>query len=257
MRSDLESARHALAYVMRSAFRDRRQLRFDLRALGKVLLDSEFEATCPIRPLPSAWLDALLGHEVVLPPSNLFEPGNQDRAGLSFLVSVAAWLDASEIFEIGTYNGLTAYTLARNLPNAIVHTLDLPSDQLPDLPLFTGDQLHIRDRDTRVYERLPLGGRIRQLEGDSGTFDFTPYRRRCALVYVDGAHSTEYVLSDSENALAIAAERGAIVWDDFSRGMRGVTTALCRLADELPLYRVPETRLVVHLTSAVQSDLGG
>jgi predicted O-methyltransferase YrrM len=165
---------------------------------------------------------------------------------------LARWLHARDVFEIGTYNGLTARYLASNVEQASIRTLDLPAGAAPALSLDSGDGLHLG---VALAEPALDAERVLFLRGDSAVFDFRPFEGSCDLVYVDGAHSFEYVLSDSERALRMLRERGAIVWDDYRRGMAGVVRALDLLSTREALYRVPGTRLAVYLTSAARAQL--
>jgi len=66
---------------------------------------------------------------------------------------------------------------------------------------------------------------ITELLGDSAIFDFTPYQNRIGLFFIDGAHSYEYVQSDTFNACTCCKDDGIIIWDDFSNS-RDVTRFL-------------------------------
>lgn len=183
-------------------------------------------------------------------------PGTQTVEGLLFLGSLARALDARELFEIGTYNGLTTWCLAENLPGACVHTLDLPPEETPSLELERGDHSNRRGFAQRLYQATPPQARVVEHFGDSATFDFTPWRGRCDLVYVDGAHSEPYVRSDTANALEMLSDRGAVVWDDYWHNVEGVRRVLDSRRD-LDLHRVPGTRLVVHLRAAALARVSG
>lgn len=218
-----------------------------VRAAGRGVLDHEFDASSPIPFLPDDLYDAITDHEVVLPPRRLLTWGNQSTEGLVFLASLVKGASAGAVFEIGTFNGATTWTLSRNRRQAIVHTLDLPKDDRPRLRIEDRDRAFRSGHTELVYEELGAPGQIVQHWSDSAVFDFSPLAGRIGLVYVDGAHSREYVEVDSENALTILSELGAIVWDDYSRRWPGVRDVLDERRD-MPLYRVPHTRMVVYLT---------
>jgi predicted O-methyltransferase YrrM len=81
------------------------------------------------------------------------------------------------VLEIGTYNGATTRLIARNLPRAKIHTLDLPpdisSEQLQQSKL-PKDDLHLIGK-RRVGEAFladPAITNITQHYGDSATWDF-------------------------------------------------------------------------------------
>jgi predicted O-methyltransferase YrrM len=226
----------------------------NLRNAAALILDEQFWNDSPLQEVESGLLSRILRHEVVVPPPSLILPGNQSHQGLVFLASLAMSLDARTVFEIGTYNGLTAWCLARNVPAATVYTLDLPTEQTPLLPLFETDPSNRRSFDRRIYEVLPAEGRVVQLWGDSASFNFDSWRSRCDLVYVDGAHSRAYVESDTNRALEMLSPAGAIVWDDYWRGIPEVAAVLDQRTD-LNIRRVPGTRLVLHLTEAARTQV--
>ncbi|MBQ7251713.1 MAG: class I SAM-dependent methyltransferase [Kiritimatiellae bacterium] len=141
-------------------------------------------------------------------------------------------------FEIGTFDGRTTENIARNQPaGGRCYTLDLPP---PDegksldtgLRLATGDDTYIlKDKSgARISGTAEGGGRIAQLYGDSAKFDFSPYEGKIDLMFVDGSHSHEYVLADSETAWKAVRPGGLILWHDYdSRWWPGVTRALNEL----------------------------
>jgi predicted O-methyltransferase YrrM len=221
-----------------------------LRVGGAAVLDYRFERRSPFPVLAAEAVKLLRSpEELVLPPTVWAAPGNQSDSGLTFLIELGRFLKAGRVFEIGTYNGATAWCLARNLPEAEVHTLDLPLEHDPALAYGVSDASNRLLFEQRAYEALPHGdSRVVQHWGDSATFDFGPWRGSIDLVYVDGAHSHEYVRADSTTAFELVRESGAIVWDDYWRRIPGVAAALHELST--PLFRVPGTRLVVYFAPA-------
>lgn len=221
-----------------------------------IFRDHQFERYSPLAPLSDGVRDAIGGREVVLPPARyLGGEGSQTVDGLIFIASLARSLEARSVFEIGTYKGVTTWTIARNVDAAgRVHTLDLPYDASAALELSPLDEANRRVRPRPLFEVLPCPSHVEQHWGDSATFDFAPFEGRCDLVYVDGAHTRAYVESDTRNAFRILSSGGVIVWDDYWRQEPGVRDVLDGL-DVQALYRVPGTRLVVHLTRDAQDAL--
>ncbi|HZA20402.1 MAG TPA: class I SAM-dependent methyltransferase [Actinomycetota bacterium] len=224
-----------------------RSLTRRMTILWRQFLNHRFERRSPISVMSEAALNCIYRHEVILPPRHLLmQPGTQTIDGLFLLVSLAKELQARVLFEIGTFTGLTAWCFARNLPDAEVNTLDIPSGESPLLPLEESD-LHRAGGVPMAYDRLQQADGVRQHWGDSATFDFSSWREGCDLVYIDGAHSEQYVESDTSNALQMLSSSGAVVWDDYWRLSPGVVTVLHQRRGDLELFRVPGTRLVVHL----------
>lgn len=253
----LRDSAAVLGYLGRVAVRSPSDAVRLVRAMGATVLDAKFAATSPFPELDAVAAAALQRHPFRLPPLGLMAGGNQDLRGLAYLVSLERVVDARCIFEIGTFNGFTALTLALNLPSATVHTLDLPHGRDPGLRIGSTDRGHIRyleEHPRRVYEGTDQASRIVQHLEDSATFDFTPFRSRCDLVYVDGAHSVEYVKNDSEWAFAIAKSEGVIVWDDYERHEPGVAAYLDEDAPD-GLFRLPGSRLVAWLSESVLASI--
>jgi hypothetical protein len=224
--------------------------------LRRAFLNNRFERRSPLPALTRRLSEVILGHEVAFPPRNLLmRPGGQSIEGLFFLGSLVKAIEAKTVVEIGTFEGVTAWFLAKNAgPGAQIHTLDIPPDRSPSLPLDQSDE-HRGDPRALLYNYLPSpGAKITQHWDDSAVFDFSPWKGSCDLIYIDGAHSTDYVRSDTQNAVEMLGDNGAIVWDDYWRLSPGVTQVLHQLT-ELRLFRVPSTRLVVHLSPQTEQLL--
>jgi predicted O-methyltransferase YrrM len=148
------------------------------------------------------------------------------------LAALAVVLEAESIFEIGTYLGETTWTVAHNQPKARIFTLDLPGPRW--------------DRG-RYFRGTPEAERITQLLGDSASFDFSPYRRRMDLVFIDASHSYSSVRSDTEAAFGMLSELGIIAWDDHTN-QPGVYAYLNEIAPTLdhPIFHILGTRLAVY-----------
>jgi predicted O-methyltransferase YrrM len=226
-----------------------------LKILTGVFLDHQFERKSPLIAMPPELLNAVYSTEIVLPPRrHLEKPGGQTLDGLVFLAGLVRALDVKSAFEIGTFDGATTWTLARNMGSGVVDTLDLPADEQPRLAIEHTDE-EVRELiSDHVYDALPHPAAIEQHWGDSAFFDFSEWSGKCDLVYIDGAHSEPYVASDTRNAFAMLNERGSIVWDDYWRQVNGVPKVLHELAAPRP-RRVPGTRLAVHLTPGAEARL--
>lgn len=134
-----------------------------------------------------------------------------------FLASVARSCGGRPCFEIGTASGNTTVLLAANT-EGIVFTLDLPdsADWQPTLTrLGSDDKVRESRRRAEFIEKNPRSN-IVELTGDSAKFDYAPYHGRIGLFFVDGAHSLEYVRSDTMNAAWCCQNDGVIIWDDFT-----------------------------------------
>jgi hypothetical protein len=85
-----------------------------------------------------------------------------------------------------------------NAPGAEIFTLSLPRNPA------TG----------HIFKRQPWAACIRQLEGDSMSFDYAPWRGRMDFVFVDGCHESPIVDHDTREAFRLVSPAGWIVWHD-------------------------------------------
>ncbi len=161
------------------------------------------------------------------------ENGNVRISELGILSALAAdCRDCTNIFEIGTFDGRTTLNLALNSPRRCqVYTLDLPPRQVTKFKMANGegymvDKTKLGTRYERYRSVFPTSiAKIDQLLGDSATFDYRPYKDTCSMVFVDGSHAYDYVLSDTHAAMGIARKGGVIIWHDYGI-WEGVTRAI-------------------------------
>ncbi len=181
------------------------------------------------------------------------ENGNVRISEVAILSAFAAACpDRTNLFEIGTFDGRTTLNLALSAPSGCrVHTLDLPPDQATRFAIAEGER-HMVDKPVpgSRYEKYRGAhpaeiSRIFQHLGDSATFDYSPYRNSCSLVFVDGSHAYDYALSDTRAAMDIVREGGVILWHDYGI-WEGVTRALEELEERerLGLRAISGTSLV-------------
>jgi predicted O-methyltransferase YrrM len=146
-----------------------------------------------------------------------------------------------------------------DLPKNDLRKSDLPHDALPKDPLLKGilpketakpkvrlrttlmDDLHSQMEVGEYYFRgTPHADRIQILFGDSAVFDFSPHHGKIDLFFIDGAHSYDYVRSDTENALQCVRPGGVIAWHDFGRvGLNQVSKYIRELSRKMTIYSVP------------------
>lgn len=142
------------------------------------------------------------------------------------------------LFEIGTFTGRTTLNLAACSPDdARVFTLDLKPEDLrrTKFPMYASEVLYVdKPASGTSFASSPLVRKITQLYGDSAVFDFSPWRGRVDFIFIDGAHTYEYVHSDTRCALDLLREgRGTIIWHDYLM-VEGLTRALNELAAQEP-----------------------
>ncbi len=158
-------------------------------------------------------------------------------------------------FEIGTFDGRTTLNMAVNAgPQCRVHTLDLPAEDADRTAhrIAHGDDKFIRKAASGTrFAGTPWATQIVQWYGDSATFDYSSFEGRMDFVFVDGAHSYDYVKHDTETALKLLKpEGGLILWHDYgSKYWKDLTRAMNELYPEHPalgtMRHIRGTALVV------------
>ncbi len=171
------------------------------------------------------------------------------------LCSILRLERAHTVFEIGTSLGVTSFNLALNLPeDGVLFTLDLPTVEAGQASIATAHEVSISDRkmiftarESRRFLGSAVESKVNQLYGDSATFDYTPYEGQCDVVFVDGAHSSAYVVSDTEAAFRLVRPGGLVLWHDYNDGYfwPDVHKQLLQIARRHPIQRIRGTMFAV------------
>lgn len=179
----------------------------------KTLIDIS-NSIAPIEPVLAQW-----------------QSGNMAAFELCVICALAAKKKPARVFEFGTFNGRTTLNIARNLPSSSqIVTLDInDNDATPALICDPQDYsfIHKRHGDL-LFNGTKHAGQITILKGDSATYDFSAYNGSIDMVLIDGSHSPQYVINDTEKALKLVGPKGGlIIWHDYN-GIywQGVTSVL-------------------------------
>jgi len=178
---------------------------------------------------------------------------------LAYLAIITKALAPKRIFEIGTFRGRTAVNFALNSPSDCeILTLDLPVEDHRGMA-------HAADRTIKTvlgsqvgceFRDHPIASKIQQLWGDSIAFDFSPFTESVDLVYIDGAHHYQAVLSDTKEALKLLrpASRVAILWDDFGNfgDYFDVIAAILDSPLKSSVFQIEDTELAVYFREGRQ-----
>lgn len=166
------------------------------------------------------------------------------KSDLINLCLLCKLLNPKKIFEIGTFQGNTALHFALNTsPESRIFTLDLPPEASgSELTTTLADDTYLKLLENKTYclEGYPETTKIQFLFGDSASFDFSPYFNKIDLFFIDGAHSYQYVKSDTTNALKCCHPGSVIAWHDFGKaGVNGVSRYLKQLSRTYQIYSTP------------------
>ena len=174
---------------------------------------------------------------------------SMDLQEVFILCSIAKFVNAKKIIEIGTFDGNTTLNLAINTDDdAQITTIDLPTDWKGDYELKIPDLYkNVTDRDTigRQYKKhekyLP---KIKQVFEDSAKLNWAEVGAPFDFVVIDGCHHYKYVLKDTQNALKHIIPGGIIVWHDYGM-IKDVSKVVDETAKSFNIYSIRGTRLAV------------
>lgn len=230
--------------VLRFAFRPARGLAY-LRDVRAAYLARAYG---PVRDMELRELASGEPPETLFFPASAVRPGSTPPADLSALAVLARKKKPARVFEIGTFEGLSAVVFAKNAgPACRIATLDLPGDK--DVPRtkrsFAAQSVSGDYRSGFLIDAYGCAPQVERLYGDSALFDFSGYENAVDLFFVDGAHTRDYVLKDSLTALRCVRKDGWVVWHDGF--IPDVHAVLKKIGARHPLFRIGGTSLVVSL----------
>jgi hypothetical protein len=168
------------------------------------------------------------------------------------LTAMSKKLNKPVCFEIGTWRGESALNMARYASH--VNTLNLSREEIKQM----GFDSAYADLQGSMCKDHPG---ITQLWGNSYTFDFSPYKKKNDLVFVDGDHHYKSVVNDTKIAFDLLKDdKSVIVWHDYGNGTETVRwEVLLGILDGTPvekrkhLYAVNNTLCAVYYPYPVES----
>ena len=145
--------------------------------------------------------------------------GNVSVEELRCIAKLAQHFQPKSIFEIGTFDGRTTLNMALNAPESHIWTLDLPRKQVHKtrFRIKKGDQTFVdKDQSGSRFLGTPQQAQITQIYADSAGYDYADLNGTMDMVFIDGAHTYEYVLNDTEVAFKLLRDgNGVLLWHDY------------------------------------------
>jgi hypothetical protein len=180
------------------------------------------------KAIPEATLDEILDPRKATIKLNVqkYEDGMLPSHEAMALLSILTAENPREVLEIGTFLGHTTRAMAENLPDAIIHTVDLPTGFSPQQDGKGGppkDDFHLIARRVvgREFKGQPVEQSIRQHFGDTAVINFQEFGRP-TFFFIDGSHTYEYCKQDSEKCFALCGGTGTFLWHDCDATHPGV-----------------------------------
>jgi predicted O-methyltransferase YrrM len=203
-----------------------------VRSLARTAAEWDFAAAVPVPVVPiESLIEGNLDIRLRVAPGIFGETRLIDLVALSLLVVST---QPKVLFEFGTFTGVGTLHLALNSPNATVHTLDLQSSQRTAISgLDWESDIDQSTVGSAFRNDANVAARVRQHWGDSRHFDTSQLRGTVDFVFIDAAHSYDFVKSDTEKALELAAQGATVVWHDYSRACPEVQRVV---AQQIPQF---------------------
>ncbi len=190
------------------------------------------DAHIQLLKIPSVDLGSLLGDvkaNITLSVQK-YEDGMLPSDNAMALLALAVAASPKVVLEIGTFMGHTTKLLAMNLPEAIIHSVDLPLDFIPDHDNVIEkkkDDFHLiaKRQVGREYRGTLYETRIRQHFVDTAVWNFKE-AAGATLFFIDGSHTYDYCKNDSERCYELCRGKGVFLWHDCDDSHPGVVKVL-------------------------------
>jgi predicted O-methyltransferase YrrM len=146
--------------------------------------------------------------------------------------------------EVGTHRGYTTRIIAHRFPNVEIVTVD-PGDKVPvsERPDNQKDEFLPQDKIGELVNCLPNVTIIKEAFSD---IDWGG--SKFGVIFLDGNHSYEHVLSDSRLAIRLLDSRGILVWHDYGN-VPDVGKALAELTTVHDIVAIHNTWIAYLMTS--------
>lgn len=186
-------------------------------------------------------------------PFDLYTPGSTPWYDLVVLALLVKRYNPKSIFEIGSFEGLGSLIMCNNCTNETLYTLDLP---LKNSNLANVSKFAIKDHSIgtknyqsgKFFDKIRPEVTIKHLYGDSWNFDFSPFYNSIDFFFIDGAHTSKYVIKDTLNAIKCIRNDGLIVWHDVKNSK--VLNPILRVASSLKIYHVVHSNICFAIINA-------
>ncbi len=127
---------------------------------------------------------------------------------LQLLMTLADRTECSSYLEIGTWRGESVYNVAKVIEDCT--TINLPKEDMERMGLHP----------QYIHQHGMLSGtnkEIIHLEANTATFNFASLNKKFDLIFIDGDHSYEMVLSDTKKVFKdLLHENSVVVWHDYA-----------------------------------------
>lgn len=159
--------------------------------------------------LPQLPLDSLLTEKGSSLDLIAFLGGGSMITDLALLKSLASRIPDCKYFEIGTWRGESVANVASVASKCV--TLNLSSQQMKDRG-WSEEYAHQHAYFSKKIEH------VEHVFGDSKSFDFYQLKSTFDLIFIDGDHTQDYVVNDTQKVVSnLMHANSVVVWHDYAR----------------------------------------
>ena len=155
--------------------------------------------------------DPILDPDQPAPTDPLVDLNDRRRHDAEVIATVCANANARTILEIGTAQGQSTALMAENAPQATVHTVNIPPEEIKDggklvTHAFSRDEIGSYYRAKGMTNIRQILANTKRWEPDIGTID---------VAFVDGCHDANAVFNDTRKVLKHSKSGTIIMWHDI------------------------------------------
>ncbi len=146
--------------------------------------------------------------------SNQLDLNNRRLLDAQVIGAVVKNTNPGICLDIGTAEGHSAALMAVNAPQAMIHTINIPPEEIlsGEGGVFTTIAME-RDRIGSYYREQGLGNIVQIL---ANTAKWEPKIGTIDVAFIDGCHDAEFVFNDTKKVLSRAKSGSFILWHDFN-----------------------------------------
>lgn len=149
-----------------------------------------------------------LGEEIPKSVTTLILDGGSLITDLQLLSTLAARQDINSYLEIGTWRGESVYNVAKYVDDCT--TINLSSAEMKAMGLS-------REYAEQHGILSHKNSKILHIGANTKTFDFASLNKKYDLIFIDGEHSYEMVLNDTQKVFKhLLHDKSVVVWHDYA-----------------------------------------
>ena len=127
---------------------------------------------------------------------------------MQLLVTLAGRKEMNSYLEIGTWRGESVHNVAKEIEDCTTINLSEKEMKAMGLPSKYAEQHAL------LSKKNP---KILHLQGNTKNFDFAGLNKKYDLIFIDGDHTYEMVLNDTQKVFAnLLHENSIVVWHDYA-----------------------------------------